>query len=334
MEHFFSVNLGGWFVLERWMKPELFDETLQPARCETSFVLNHPNPKEALEKHWQTWITEEDLKWLKNKGITVVRIPIPWWLFPEQFPSEFPYVSPIHHIDRAMDMLDRLGMKAMLDLHTAPGSQNGFDNGGIDGVRTWHEKDENIQVTITVLEEIAKRWKDHPALHSLQVLNEPHHSIPMEIIESFYDRAYPALRKILKPETPIVFHDAFRFGHWYEFFQNRQWHNVVLDTHVYQCFDGKFELMDEATFLNYPFQIVHDLKRMEEVIPVVVGEWSLGARLFEGGMNRDQFERQFAQNQIEAYSALTGTIFWAYKIKELQSGWNFRSLVERGLMSF
>ncbi|MGE0003811.1 MAG: hypothetical protein AB7S88_05075, partial [Candidatus Izemoplasmatales bacterium] len=63
-------------------------------------------------------------------------------------------------------------------------------------------------------------------------------------------------------------------------------------------------------------------------------EWSLGAKLFEGGMNRDQFERQYAQNQIEAYSALTGTIFWAYKIKELQSGWNFRSLVERGLMSF
>jgi glucan 1,3-beta-glucosidase len=333
MEKIRAVNLGGWFVLERWMKPELFDEFNIPKSCETSFVTNHPTPKETLTKHWETWITKEDIVWLKNVGINLVRLPIPWWLFPDEFPSEFPYVSPLKYIDQAMDFIHEAGLKVMLDLHTAPGSQNGFDNGGIDGVLTWHHKKENIDTTIKVLEKIALRYKNHPALHSLQVLNEPNIIIDMPVLEDFYIRAYHQLRLILKPETPIVFHDGFRFSHWSEFFTEHHWDNVILDTHVYQCFDDSYNKMDANTFLNYPFVNQKRLEEMEKIVPVVVGEWSLGAKQFEYSGSRDEFEKVFAKNQFEAYSNVTGWIFWAYKIKNYQSGWNFRSLVERGIIA-
>jgi glucan 1,3-beta-glucosidase len=332
MKRFKAVNLGGWFVLERWMKPSLFEGSVSKARCETSFVTHHPNAKEALEEHWNTWITLEELHWIRQQGIDLVRIPIPWWLFPERFPSEHPYVSPLGHIDRAMDLCQSAGLQVMLDLHTAPGSQNGFDNGGIDGVLSWHHDAKNIDVTIDVLEAIAWRYKDHPALHSLQALNEPHWTIDLAILQSFYRRVYDRLRPILKPQTAIVFHDGFRMKPWKAFFEQAQMNNVLLDVHLYQCFDDKFHSMDATSFLQYPASLVPSLKEMETVIPIVVGEWSLGARDIPYPNGRDAFEQAYANAQIEAYSQVTGWVFWSYKIHDYHSGWNFRGLVERGIL--
>ncbi len=332
MKSFKAVNLGGWFVLEKWMKPSLFEVGSIPMRCETSFVMNHPNPKEALEDHWKTWIQPDDIRWLKNHGIDVVRIPIPWWLFPDQFPSEYPYVSPIDYLDQAIDFIHQEGMKIMLDLHTAPGSQNGFDNGGIDGVLSWHLDSKNIDVTLDVLEAIARRYGHHPALHSLQVLNEPHWTIDLSIMQSFYLRAYNRLRPILPDTVTIVFHDSFRFEPWKEFFTVNPMKNVMLDTHRYQCFSEIFHTMNATDFLNYPESIVPELTDMETVIPVCIGEWSLGARVIEYEGGREALEKAFAKAQIEAYNHITGWIFWSYKISDPNSGWNFRGLVERGII--
>jgi len=333
MEKIKAVNLGGWFVLERWMKPSLFESAPVPARCATSFVVNHPDALKLLEEHWQSWITIDDIVWLKNHGINLVRIPIPWWLFPEEFEFPYPYHTPIRHLDKAMDFCAKAGMKVMLDLHTAPGSQNGFDNGGIDGVLTWHHDPKNIDVTLDVLDKIALRYKDHPALHSLQVLNEPHMTIDMNIIQDFYVRAYARLRKILKAETYIVFHDSFRFAPWKEFFQTHKWKNVILDTHIYQCFDPFFNTIKVEEFLSYPERVkLPQLQSMDEVIPVVVGEWSLGAHRMEYEGTREEFETFFAKNQIDVFEKASGWIFWSYKIADYNSGWNFRGLVERGIL--
>jgi len=332
VDKFHAVNLGGWFVLERWMKPALFEGHPIPKRCETSFVTHHPDPASALKAHWSTWIVADDIRWLKDHGIDLVRIPIPWWLFPERFPAPYDYISPLADLDRAMDFIGDAGMKVMLDLHTAPGSQNGFDNGGIEGVLSWHLDPANIDVTVAVLVEIAKRYRDHPALHSIQVLNEPHWSISLDILQHFYDRAYAELRKILRPETAIVFHDGFRFAPWEDFFMVRKWSNVMLDTHLYQCFDPKFNEMDAETFLNHPFVIVKQLEAMERTVPVVVGEFSLGAHRIAYEGTREDFERRYAANQLAAYGRVTGWVFWAYKISDPASGWNFRGLVERGIL--
>jgi glucan 1,3-beta-glucosidase len=334
MEKIKAVNLGGWFVLERWMSPSLFQDSTSKARCETSFVTHHPHPKQALEQHWKTWITKEDLQWIKNQGLNVVRIPIPWWLFPNQFPSVFPYVSPLIYIDQAMDDCHEVGLQVMLDLHTAPGSQNGFDNGGIDGVLSWHLDPKNIDVTIEVLAQIASRYKMHPALHSIQALNEPHWTIDLAILQDFYLRTYHRLRSILKPETFLVFHDGFRMKPWFDFFAKHTLKNVILDVHLYQCFDDKFNKMDATTFLQYPLTLLPDLQNMETVVPIVVGEWSLGAKSIDYEQGRHAFEQAYANAQLNVFYQITGWIFWSYKIEEPNSGWNFRSLVQRGIIQF
>lgn len=50
-------------------------------------------------------------------------------------------------------MLRKYNLKVILDLHAAPGSQNGFEHSATrDGLIEWGLTDENIQETVRVIE--------------------------------------------------------------------------------------------------------------------------------------------------------------------------------------
>ncbi|KZT07056.1 glycoside hydrolase family 5 protein [Laetiporus sulphureus 93-53] len=70
-----GVNLGSWFVLERWIADSPFRCAASPAQSDLD-VARGSNAKEILEQHWDTWITEDDWKWIADKGINTVRIPV------------------------------------------------------------------------------------------------------------------------------------------------------------------------------------------------------------------------------------------------------------------
>ena len=149
-----AINLGGWFVLERWMDSNLFKRNNVEGNDETCFSTQVPDFQEQLNRHYETFITKEDIVWLKESGINVVRLPIPWWLF-----GEGVYHRSVEYIDKAIEMFEEVGIDFMLDLHTAPGCQNGFDNGGIQHQLEWPNDPKNIDKTIEILEVIAKRYK-------------------------------------------------------------------------------------------------------------------------------------------------------------------------------
>lgn len=328
MEKIRSVNLGGWFVLERWMKPSLFLNNKVTGNDETCFNQQAENKEVELYNHYKTWITKEDIIWLKDSGVNLVRIPIPWWLY-----GESNYVRSVKHIDDALDMINELGMNFMIDLHTAPGCQNGFDNGGIQYVIDWHKDDKNIEKTIEILEKVSDRYKMYQHFHSIQLLNEPHFNTDLEIIKDFYIRAYHRLRKII-PTTYIVMHDAFRLQSWKEFFIDNKFTNVILDTHMYQVFDDFVQKLSLEEHIERALKRKNTLREIEKFVPVVVGEWSLGLRhnAYINDDNMDEAMSKYCTAQLEGMNEATGHIFWAYKIEEKYSGWNFRSLVDKGII--
>jgi glucan 1,3-beta-glucosidase len=328
MERIKSVNLGNWFVLERWMKPSLFQENNVEGRDETCFSLQVPNLKEVMDHHYKTWITKEDIIWLKNNGINLVRIPLPWW-----FLGESPYIRSAEYIDDALKMIASCDMDFMLDLHTAPGCQNGFDNGGIEGQLEWHKDSKNIEKTIDILETIAIRYKDYKNFHSIQLLNEPHFNTDIKLIQKFYLDAYKRLRKVLKDKY-IVMHDGFRMNEWEDFFTSNDFVNVVLDSHLYQCFGGHFREFDEEKHRKHALGRIEDLKRIEKFVPLIIGEWSLGVNRndFVTVENINDVEKVYAKAQLEAWKYCSGHTFWSYKIEDPNSGWNLRTLVERGII--
>lgn len=323
-----SVNLGGWFVLERWMTPTLFKDNNVEGNDETCFSKQSPDKEKALQAHYETWITRDDIMWLKEQGVNLVRIPIPWWLFGDEV-----YNRSVEFIDQALQMIGDVGLDFMLDLHTAPGCQNGFDNGGIQYQLEWDKDPKNVDQTIEILKKILQRYLDYPHFHSIQLLNEPFVSIDMKIMKDFYLRSYNELRKIDKNKY-IVMHDAFRLNEWEDFFKENHFHNVIFDTHMYQCFDGSLYEFTIEQHAKHAMKRRKLLQAVEQYVPCIVGEWSLGLRpnkhIREDNM--DEVLSLYASAQFEAMKDCAGHTFWSYKVEENYSGWNFRKLVDRGVI--
>ena len=67
------------------------------------------------------------------------------------------------YLKRLMGWCEELGLKVLIDLHAAPGSQNGFDNSGKRGPIDWFNPDDhsNIDRTLTALDiaaELMASW--------------------------------------------------------------------------------------------------------------------------------------------------------------------------------
>ena len=119
--------------------------------------------------HRSYFIQERDFQHIKAMGLNMVRIPVPHYIFDEKGP----YVGCIEFLDSAFDWAETYDLKILIDLHTVPDSQNGFDNGGLTGVVKWHHKQENIDYTLDVLERLAERYAGRRALYGIELLNEP-----------------------------------------------------------------------------------------------------------------------------------------------------------------
>lgn len=70
-----GVNLGAWFVTEGWLNVSLYRDVAEEPKG-SDFDLARSRNKEALEKHWDTFIDEEDWKWMKERGFNSVRLPV------------------------------------------------------------------------------------------------------------------------------------------------------------------------------------------------------------------------------------------------------------------
>lgn len=327
-----GVNLGNWLVLEKWMKPVLFAGL--EAEDETSFS-NELGERtlDRLKPHRDSFITYADFEWIRQAGLDCVRIPIPHWIFGDVPP----YQGCIEYLDQGMAWAQKAGLKVLLDLHTAPGCQNGFDNGGILGVCEWHTQEAYVARTVEVIARIAQRYQGHPALWGIQLLNEPSWVVPMDILQDYYLRGYDACRQYVDEQVAIVFHDGFRLTEWKDFMRGSAYKNVILDTHFYQCFTEADNNMSMAQHLQKAAcDRANEIREMSEYFPIIIGEWSLGispevALKDMNAVQLDAAARAFAGAQLMAYEQSEGWFFWSYKLeREDASSWNYRRCVENG----
>jgi glucan 1,3-beta-glucosidase len=352
-----GVNLGGWLVLEKWMTPSLFEGMAATDETTWCAELGQHAP-EKLRAHWHSFITRDDFAWLAARGINAVRIPLGHWLFGPDYPyhdkygiHRYPFVTGgVEVLDRAFDWAEEFNLLVMLDLHAAPGCQNGFDNGGIKDVCEWHTKQEYFDHTVSVLARLAERYGQRKALHAIEVLNEPRWDVPTDYLKRYNTAAYHAIRQHCRPEkVAVVFHDGFRdFREYLGFMQAPEFRNVIFDIHRYQCFareDIDMDIYGHIQKAAIEWKNEADAINSDLQLPTVCGEWSLGLDLkvvslwAEGPYNHalqqmDGFQehtafRGFAAAQLMAFEKYRGWFFWSYKT-ETTPAWCFRDCVERG----
>ena len=324
-----GVNLGGWLVLEKWMVPAVYRGVNAPDEYELCMVLGG-QARARLQRHRETFITAEDFRWFKERGLNAVRLPVGYWAM--EAPK--PFVEAADFVDFALEQSRQNGLKLLLDLHGAPGSQNGWDHSGRAGKIGWHTDRGNIQETLRVLESFAEKYGKHPALFGVEILNEPSTQIPVEILKDAYQEAYTRIRKHAGPEVAVVFHDSFRAMAWQNFMQEPEYKNVILDTHLYQSFGSEDQERTAEEQLVFALGRKSLLERMQrEELPTIVGEWSL-ALPGRAMRNLSSFQGEllngaYADSQLLSFENSSGWFFWSYKL-ESNNQWNFRHCIERG----
>jgi len=100
-----------------------------------------------------------------------------------------PYIQgQLPYLDRAVSWAERYNLKLIIDLHGAPGSQNGFDNSGHRvGFPAWHTEAGAVDRTNAVIETLALKFANNPnVVPIIAPLNEP---------AGFYDEMMPTVKK-------------------------------------------------------------------------------------------------------------------------------------------
>ncbi len=293
-----GVNLGNWLVLEKWMSPALFEGTTAEDEYYLSTQLSPEAYEARIKIHRSEYITERDFVTIKSMGMESVRIPVPYFIFGDRKP----FIGCIEELDKAFNWAEKYGLTILIDLHTVPLSQNGFDNGGISGVCKWAQNPDEVEFALSVLERLAKRYGNRKGLFGIQPLNEPitenmwetmdiqnryapadqemakgSAPITMKFLRQFYLDAYDRISAYMPKDKYVVIHDGFELMEWKDFMQEEKYSNVILDTHQYlmvaeargcsQTIEGYLKYIRE--------ELEPQITEMEKYFPVICGEWCL-----------------------------------------------------------
>ena len=354
-----GVNLGNWLALEKWMSPSVFAGTTAEDEYYLPLQLPEDIYKERIRMHRSEYITERDFAFIKSCGMNSVRIPVPYFVFGDCPP----FIGCVEELDHAFSWAEKYDLLVLLDLHTVPGSQNGFDNGGISGVCKWSQQPESVEFTLKVLEKLSQRYGTRKGLWGIEIVNEPitkaawdifniqerykpvdaemaKGSAPnsFEFLKKFYTEAYYRMRKYLPEEKAVVFHDGFDIYRWKDFMQEKQFINVVLDTHQYLMMaEGDGCRQTKEAYVRYIEE--HYQKAVEEMsryFPVICGEWCLfnsqacgcdtkGGQSVLNGVEgscgevwskeeKKDIYQEVSQAQLKAWKKGSGYFYWNYKL--------------------
>jgi glucan 1,3-beta-glucosidase len=354
---FKGVNIGGWLVLESWITPTLFSQNNVPSGSgEWQFCeqLGKAACLDALTPHWDSWVNESEIAILSSAGITHLRVPIGYWILGGRFiedgepfvAGEYPYLL------RLLGWAKKYNLQVVLQLHAAPGSQNGHDNSGKSGgVIDW-DKGNNTARTVDMLTELAKNMtvvNAQPAtlnvVSGIGLLNEPW-TIPiggpieMDYLQSFYLNATNSIRST-GFQGDLWLSDGWNksWTGWSGFLTPPNYSNIYFDTHNYYCFDSYHEQLpmwglikevcaqDGPSFANYPNDWL------------IVGEFT--AALSQGPSypfdeDGKAYLRSFLRAQWEAagiypsQSGVKGGFFWNFKIETGYEAWNYLLGIREG----
>ncbi|ODV60765.1 glycoside hydrolase family 5 protein [Ascoidea rubescens DSM 1968] len=367
-----GVALGGWLLLEPYITPSLFDEeifeligngSIPVDEYNYCLTLGKENATERLIAHWDTFYNESDFEDIENLGLNLVRIPLGYWAF--KVLDDDPYVTGYQeaYLDKAIEWAEKYNLKVWIDLHGAPGGQNGFDNSGLRDHIDWLSSEKNINLTLQVLDYIFSKYsgsKYSETVIGIEILNEPMGSkLNLNTIRNFYYAAYNIKTKY-NYQNHFVIHDAFKgIRYWDDYFPRNITQNVIIDRHLYHVFGSSLNYDVEEHIASVNQSTYYIVEESKNTIGVV-GEWSAAltdCAFWLNGVDRgaryegkyDNFEkigscknidnidkwsdqkkmdtRRLVEAQLDYYEKTGGWIFWCYKTEETIE-WDMSRLVE------
>jgi glucan 1,3-beta-glucosidase len=152
----------------------------------------------------------------------------------------------------------------MIDLHGAPGSQNGYDNSGRRGQALFATDGNNVNRAKNVIQTLSEKYSDpsyYRVVTSLCLLNEPATYLNDQLLQTtrqYWKDAYGAGRYPWAPQgsasksgLALIISDGFQpLSTFNGFMTEPNFETVLIDTHNYQVFDNTQNAWDWPTHLR------------------------------------------------------------------------------------
>ncbi|KAH9756667.1 Mannan endo-1,4-beta-mannosidase [Citrus sinensis] len=324
--------------------PSVFEMTINGSMQGEFQVTNGYGPQKApqvMRKHWSTYIVEDDFKFIAGNGLNAVRIPVGWWMASDPTPPA-PYVGgSLQALDNAFTWARKYELKIIIDLHAAPGSQNGFEHSSSrDGSQEWGLTDDNIQQTVAVIDFLTARYASCPSLYAVELINEPlSPGVSLERLNKYYKAGYDAVRNH-SPTAYVVMSsriepiDPSGLGPMdprdpRELFPlTSDLNGSVIDVHYYNS--NKSMTVQQ----NIDFVCTNRSAQLNQITTpdgplIFVGEWV--AELPVPEASKEDLQR-FAKAQQEVYGNATfGWGYWTLKtLNNERKHWSLEWMIENG----
>lgn len=286
-----GVNLGNWFVQERWMNVSgvgSFETGRYTQLRGLKAMRSNPNLDEGqieeLENiYLDNYIRESDIAEIASLGLNCVRIPFTYLNLTSD--GRTLKEDAFSRLDWVVGMCKKYGLYAVLDLHGAPGSQNKDLHSGDDGSFGLYGNRENMDATVALWRQIAAHFRGESTVAAYDLLNEtrraPHRYTGRRQFD-FYHELYSAVREE-DPDHMIVV-ECFTFPVHGVSEKKYGWNNVCYSYHIYNR-----TFLPQAACLHF-YKLLHALKGYE--VPVYIGEWSAWGKESNWQKAMDFFERQ------------------------------------------
>ncbi|MCJ1307079.1 Glucan 1,3-beta-glucosidase 3 [Agyrium rufum] len=359
-----GANLGGIFVLEKWLFSEMFDEGCsgdsELDAVQTSLKRHGlSETRNKWEAHWASPLKQELIAQLLERHCTTVRIPIGYFTLGPRFCQGTPFEGEIAEVyARSWSIftalcreLHRAGIGILVDFHACPGGANTDAHSGTSSgnVELWTSKSNKTlagECLMYILKQI--QAGELPGCIGLQLCNEAAKGHD-DAVYAWYASMLDSASKI-DNTIPIYISDAWdlpRASVWVRSHNSVTNHGnpVVIDTHKYFCFG-------DADKASVPEQIISRIPN-EECCPggpsgdifkagaldVIIGEWScvIDGQTWDkasqyGHVDRDALVRGFGQAQSQRWHAAAGGhMFWTATMAWPPGGeWGFLEMSDKG----
>ena len=329
-----GTNLGSWLVQEDWM-------TGNTTGCQKDMIetLTARFGKEVCGQLIDIWednfIKETDIDNIKNIGLNCIRVPFTFMNLVELEDYEWK--------DDAFERLDWIvrecgerGLYVILDMHGAPGSQNGSDHSGIDGGDAKEAASAfffgtnaaiNQDKFYKIWEQIAMRYEGNNTVAGYDLLNEPfctwRYSSALgqsglhNLLFPIYNEAYKRIRAI--DDRHIIIMEA-TWDPWdlpnpsiYS------WSNIIYQYHNYQYSDYDNANGEQITSMTNKLDYIMDYDNSYNV-PNLLGEFCY--------MNNPAAWRE-GMALLNSYGVHWTT--WSYKVKEGNGNWGIYTCPSYGV---
>jgi endoglucanase len=311
-----GYNIGGFLNMENFLTGYPGTESLHRR------ALMRALGKDRYELFFDTFLAaffaDEDARYLSSLGLNHVRVPINYLHFEDDDrPFELKQ-SGFRLVDRVVDICDRAGIYAILDLHALPGAQNQHwhSNNPSHWAHFWTHRHFQDRV-VNIWEKLADRYRANPAVAGYNIMNEPGDASG-EKIKPFYDRVVAAVRAI-DPDH-IIFLDGNRYATEFTAFEGHELYpNTVYAAHDYKTpgfvWGGPYPGVTRGVYVDRAHVEKTFLERTafmrQTGTPIWIGEFG---PVYTNDPDVDDHKFRLLADQLDIYNAHGASwSIWAYK---------------------